>query len=285
MGGQQSQAVADREAGAPSNGPATSAPAGGSSAQASSAASVGSVGMVTGPQRVATNKVQLAVSVLGGMPGATAYHSSVVINGEEYFFSDAGIQSTTGLQSHKIPQKPDSVPEVIDMGMSIYSGSQVKAQLSEHFKPGTYDLLRKNCNSFSDCALFLLVNKRVDSKYRALEKLGEKNMGLVQAASGGNYKPNPLTDGFDLEAIVANLDPEKVWKTPGQATGGAPAAASAADLRAARLARFGAPPASAAAGGGYSQGAQGASNGCHQVDAGGGCQQMPSGTAVGNDGI
>lgn len=43
--------------------------------------------------KAANNKVQLAVSVLGGVqiPGFTAYHSSVMVNGEEFFFSDAGI--------------------------------------------------------------------------------------------------------------------------------------------------------------------------------------------------
>ena len=66
---------------------------------------------------------------------ATAYHSSVVVNGdvpvsaaasmrrwiflpsclfqiaEEYFFSDGGISFGSGLLSHKNPQNPDSKPE------------------------------------------------------------------------------------------------------------------------------------------------------------------------------
>lgn len=185
--------------------------------------------------RVPTNKVQLAVSVLGGVPGATAYHSSITVNGEEFFFSDGGIAAAgTGLPSHKQAQNP---PEVIDMGMSHYSGSQLKAALDRHFLPGTYDLLRKNCNSFSDCALFYLLQKRLDKKYRSLERLGAANMGLVSAVSGGNYTPNPKVDNFDLEKLVVELDPEKVWTTPGQATGGT-TVTSAEAMRAARLARL-----------------------------------------------
>ncbi|CAE7750903.1 unnamed protein product [Symbiodinium sp. KB8] len=124
-----------------------------------------------GKGRAANNQVQLAVSPLGGVPGATAYHSSVIVNGDEYFFSDAGISFGSGLQSHKNPQNPDSKPEVFDMGMSPYTGTQMKSALERFFISGTYDLLRKNCNSFSDCALFYLLHKRLDKKYRAMEKL------------------------------------------------------------------------------------------------------------------
>eukprot|EP00438_Fugacium_kawagutii_P002911 Skav230078 [mRNA] locus=scaffold2569:188555:202442:+ [translate_table: standard] len=103
-----------------------------------------------GKGRPANNHVQLAVSVLGGVPGATAYHSSVVVNGHEYFFSDGGISSSGDLASHRNPQMPDSKPEVIDMGMSPYTGSQMQAALERYFISGT----------------------RIDKKYRQMEKLG-----------------------------------------------------------------------------------------------------------------
>ncbi|CAE7707605.1 unnamed protein product [Symbiodinium pilosum] len=222
---------------------------GGQQSAAKDAAGQGPGGDATssshGKGRVANNQVQLAVSPLGGVPGATAYHSSVIVNGDEYFFSDAGISFGSGLLSHKNPQNPDSKPEVFDMGMSPYTGTQMKAALERFFHSGTYDLLRKNCNSFSDCALFYLLHKRIDKKYRAMEKLGASAMGIVQAASGGQYQPNPKADGFDVEKVCEEIDPDKVWKTPGQATGGA-TVTSAEAMRAARLARLGGP-----AGGGY----------------------------------
>merc|ERR1719387_2834697 len=100
------------------------------------------------PEPAAKNQVQLAVSMLGGVPGATAYHSSVVVNGEEYFFSDGGVATTRDLGSHKQAQQP---PQVFHMGMSRYSGSQLMSAVGRYFQAGSYDLLRKNCNSFSDC--------------------------------------------------------------------------------------------------------------------------------------
>mmetsp|Transcript_1522 Transcript_1522/g.4190 ORF Transcript_1522/g.4190 Transcript_1522/m.4190 type:complete len:233 (-) Transcript_1522:162-860(-) len=183
------------------------------------------------------NKVQLAVSPLGGVPGATAYHSSIVVNDEEFFFSDSGVTSARGLMSHQNPQNPNSTPTVFDMGMSQYSGNSLKSALERHFLAGTYDLLRKNCNSFSDVALFYLLHKRLDPQYRALEKLGQRAGSMMTQLSGGQYTPNPKCDGFDIEQLILDIDPEKVWSTPGQSTGGT-AASSAADMRAARLARF-----------------------------------------------
>ncbi|CAE8708964.1 unnamed protein product [Polarella glacialis] len=61
-------------------------------------------------------------------------------------------------------------------------------------------------------------------------------MGIVQAASGGKYAPNPKAvyqvmnisswqeklprfhqaEGFDVEKICAEIDPDKIWLTPGQ---------------------------------------------------------------------
>ncbi|CAK0817004.1 unnamed protein product, partial [Prorocentrum cordatum] len=184
------------------------------------------------------NKVQLAVSVLGGVPGATAYHSSVVVNGEEFFFSDGGVSSSSGLASHKNPQNPDSVPQVFDMGMSVYTGSQVRSTLDRHFQAGTYDLLRKNCNSFSDVALFYLLHTRLDPKYRALEQLGQRAGGMFESLSGGQYKANPKAADFDIEKLIKDIDPDKIWATPGQATGGS-AVDSVEAMRAARLARLG----------------------------------------------
>mmetsp|Transcript_15533 Transcript_15533/g.27576 ORF Transcript_15533/g.27576 Transcript_15533/m.27576 type:complete len:221 (+) Transcript_15533:424-1086(+) len=218
-------------------GGASSAPGGAPGAAPAAGGGTGDATSSFGKGRPANNSVQLAVSVLGGVPGATAYHSSVVVNGEEYFFSDGGVASTSDLLSHKNPQNADSKPQVMDMGMSPYTGSQMKAALERFFLNGTYDLLRKNCNSFSDCALWYLLHSRMDKKYRSLEKLGASAMGIVQAASGGKYAPNPKAEGFDVEKICAEIDPDKIWLTPGQAVGGE-TAGSAEAMRAARLARF-----------------------------------------------
>lgn len=199
-----------------------------------------------GQTREPTNEVQFVASALGGVPGATAYHSSVVVNGTEYSFSDGGIFTCQGLESHKQMSQQQqqksgqalAAPEVIDMGLSHYTGSQMKAALERHFLPGTYDFLRKNCNSFADCAIYYLLQKRIDGKYRRLEQIGAKNPSMIGAVSGGQYAPNPKAEGFDCDKLCDELNPDKKWNMPGQATGGQ-TANSAEAMRAARLARLG----------------------------------------------
>jgi len=199
-----------------------------------------------GHQPVAVNEVQLAASPIGGMPGAQAYHTSVIVNGDEYSFSDGGVTIARGTDSHEAMARQNSSSstqvqiktEVFDMGMSQYSGSQLMTALQRHFQAGTYDLLKKNCNSFSDCALFYFLNKRIDRKYRALEKMGGIAPGLIASLSGGSYTPNPKSENFDLEKVILEVDPRKKWDMPGAATGGA-VATSAEAMRAARLAALG----------------------------------------------
>lgn len=188
-----------------------------------------------GPDSVSmSHKVQLAVSALGGVPGATAYHSSVLVDGEEFSFSAGGISRAAGPASHR--QAPGK-PRILEMGTSAQSGVQLMAVLGPHFEPGTYDLLRKNCNSFSDCALYYLVKQRISNEYRALERFGGQMPALLRAVSQGTYQPNASAEAFDHEGLIRNLDPEKQWKTPGHATGGT-TVDSAEAMRAIRLARL-----------------------------------------------
>ena len=97
-------------------------------------------------------------------------------------------------------------------GLTPYTGAELVKALGHHFKEGSYDLLRKNCNSFSDCALWFLLERRLDVSYRGLEQVGavaDSNAGLVQYLSGSRYMPNPAADSFDLERTVCMVDTEK----------------------------------------------------------------------------
>merc|ERR550537_1634853 len=161
--------------------------------------------------------VVLAVSELGGVPGCKAYHTSVVIDGEEFFFDGNGIETTRNLGSHAPMQ---GEPKLFPMGLTKQWASSIKGRLAQHFQPGSYDLLRKNCNSFSDACLYFLLGKRLDTGYPQVEQLGAKFPQLVQNVSGGEYSPNPKADGFNLEKVCEEVDPNKVWKTPGHAVGG-----------------------------------------------------------------
>jgi len=128
----------------------------------------------------AINKVEIAASELFSIPGiGTAYHTSIVVNGEEFFFSDSGIFSDRVMSSQA---------------------------LEAHFMPGTYDLLRKNCNSFSDCALSFLLKQRLDRKYSTLERYGQCiSHELLKKFIDSTYQPNPAAAPYRSDAVIAEL--------------------------------------------------------------------------------
>lgn len=150
-----------------------------------------------------TNKVELAASLLFTIPGlASAYHTSVVVNGEEFFFSDSGIFSNMTLTSHQ--SQPS---EKFQLGFSKWTGQQLLRVLHDHFRPGTYDLIKKNCNSFSDCAIYFLLGKRLPSKYSALESMGQRaSLELLQHFTNGAYQPNQAALNFSVESVLQQLN-------------------------------------------------------------------------------
>lgn len=152
---------------------------------------------------VGTNRVQLASSELFSLPAlATAYHTSVLVNGEEFFFSDSGIFSDRALMSHQ-----GSPSELLDLGLSRRTGSQLLNAMESYFRPGTYDLIRKNCNSFSDCAVHYLLGKRLDRKYSALERVGQRaNVELIQRFTKGMYQPNSAASNFSCDDVISQID-------------------------------------------------------------------------------
>lgn len=167
--------------------------------------------------KTAANKVDLAASVLGGLPGLMAYHTSIVVNGEELFFSPMGILRNHGLDSHRradangapLPQLPNAdstaVLKVREMGSSALSGDSVYQALAPIFLPGSYDLLHKNCNHFTDVALAFLLGQRLPSTYNSLEKVGANNPRLLEQVTGGAYVPNPRAVEFNVEEAVRHL--------------------------------------------------------------------------------
>lgn len=142
--------------------------------------------------------VEIAASVLFGVPPlASAYHTSIVVEGEEYFFSDSGICYDGTLISHQ-----GAPSERFEVGRTDSSGTELWWALQAHFRPGTYDLLRKNCNSFSDAAMFFLLRKRLDKKYSTLERLGQTSPDMVAKVTNGAYAPNPVAENFNIEDVI-----------------------------------------------------------------------------------
>lgn len=155
------------------------------------------------PQRYA---VKLASTPLGfEIAGYKAYHTSITLNGNEFAFSSRGIVVGQGWQSHAHLR---GHPTVCEMGFTSISPAQMLEKLRPHFREGTYDLLRKNCNSYSDCALSLLLDQRLDMKYRTLEKVGAKAdqyTNIVKIATGGGYTPNRIVDGWSSIEVIKGL--------------------------------------------------------------------------------
>lgn len=159
-------------------------------------------------------RVMLAATPLGiGLATLQAYHTSVVVNDVEYSFSPEGVCLGRGLKSHEHLPKYPSETTIVEVGLARAEANLVR-MLQAYFQRGTYDLLRKNCNSFSDCALCYLFDLRLDGQYCQLEKIGhaaDKYLGVVQMWSGGTYVPNPSVDNFDKEVVlVAVKDTAKV---------------------------------------------------------------------------
>eukprot|EP00928_Gymnodinium_smaydae_P031720 TRINITY_DN23197_c0_g1_i2.p1 TRINITY_DN23197_c0_g1~~TRINITY_DN23197_c0_g1_i2.p1 ORF type:complete len:323 (+),score=75.13 TRINITY_DN23197_c0_g1_i2:126-1094(+) len=169
----------------------------------------------------AAYKVELAVSPLGGLPGLMAYHTSVVLNGEEFFFCQLGIMRNRGLESHRRPGEDATSgfaqafggaavgkggPQVIELGSTVRSGDLLYQVLCDHFRCGSYDLLHKNCNTFTDVALYFLLGRRLDPTYCSLEKVGVNNPRLLEQLTRGAYVPNELALEFNLDEVLRLLD-------------------------------------------------------------------------------
>uniref|UniRef100_A0A7S3T1P5 PPPDE domain-containing protein n=1 Tax=Strombidinopsis acuminata TaxID=141414 RepID=A0A7S3T1P5_9SPIT len=164
-------------------------------------------------QRIPQNhRVQLVATCFGPrIPGiGQAHHTSVVVHGVEYWFNSTGINKNEGIRSH-IPYR--NTPQIFEYGFTTISGHSMVTALSKDFQKNSYDLLRKNCNSFSECALFYLCGTHLGDKFRILEKIGRKvdnHTGFIKAISGGAYKKNPAANAFktiQVEGAFAHHDP------------------------------------------------------------------------------
>jgi len=155
------------------------------------------------------HQVKLAISPVGvKIPSVPeAYHTSVIVDDKEYCFTSCGVVCNQGCKSHARFQNGPT--EVVHIGMSHISGEAMLDGLKHHFAPGTYDLLRKNCNSFVDCALFYLLRRRLEGKYRILEQMLEcidDTIGFVRILSMGEYMPNPKANDFNVGKILARIE-------------------------------------------------------------------------------
>jgi len=161
------------------------------------------------------HSVVLVASELGGVPGCKAYHTSLLIGGTEFFFTPGGIDTSSNLDSHGA--RPI---QRVELGSTSVPTAALHERLGPHFAPGSYDLLRKNCNSFSDAALVVLLDRRLDQRYRQLEKIGARFPQLLHRLTGGDYTPNPEATNFDLDQLCSNLRFGPDWADRGHTVDG-----------------------------------------------------------------
>mmetsp|Transcript_79826 Transcript_79826/g.252333 ORF Transcript_79826/g.252333 Transcript_79826/m.252333 type:complete len:305 (+) Transcript_79826:97-1011(+) len=170
------------------------------------------------------NDVQVAATVVLRIAGVVAYHTSIIVGDREYFFDNRGIESAPPFWSHAVSSSAAAAGldvEVCNYGKSALTGAALLKGLAPFFEDGTYDVVLKNCNAFTDAALYLLTRKRLESRFTRMERalaattpISTGVINTVMRAStssvGSNsrtrsqqrleYVSNPLAKDFSVEA-------------------------------------------------------------------------------------
>lgn len=179
-----------------------------------------------GPGRKECHEVRLAATEILRIAGMGGYHTSVIVDDCEYFFDSIGIMSAPPLWSHLAGGARHATEVRTDVrviGWSSLSGTAMAQALKPFFEKGSYDIFYKNCNTFSDTALYLLTKSRLASEYNRLERLIRATDPLStsllnslfracvthecgEEITTNVYVPNPQSEGFSVENVIARID-------------------------------------------------------------------------------
>lgn len=191
------------------------------------------------------HNVSLAATELFSVVGCSAYHTSIILDDMELFFDGGGIVLADAFFSHQWSQGVRSrsaseakATEVVELGKTEWEVNFAIDILGPFFQEGSYDVLRKNCNAFSDAALYLFSKTRLDPRFNRMERwvlalepistdiirrvlkppedcksdsssdpLPDKATPPEQASLvGPRYEPNPLARDFNLEDVIEDID-------------------------------------------------------------------------------
>jgi len=171
------------------------------------------------------HEVRLAATAILSVAGMTGYHTSVIIDDREYFFDSLGIMAAPPLASHLVGQAKsvEVKTDVVDIGRSAVSGNALVQALHPYFEKGSYDLFFKNCNSFSDAALYFLTKTRLTGCYNRIERfitatspvstdlLNRLFRAFMERKTGSRcdddiYVTNPEAEEFSVDDIISGLD-------------------------------------------------------------------------------
>mmetsp|Transcript_8811 Transcript_8811/g.18283 ORF Transcript_8811/g.18283 Transcript_8811/m.18283 type:complete len:218 (+) Transcript_8811:345-998(+) len=103
--------------------------------------------------------------------GFGLYHTGVQIRDQEFTFSQDGIFDTP----------PKAVPPEVRFRRTIEIGSfhgnesavrRAISDLSEHFRPGSYHILKRNCNTFSNALCLTLTGNPIPGYINRMANIG-----------------------------------------------------------------------------------------------------------------
>eukprot|EP00425_Heterocapsa_triquetra_P034053 CAMPEP_0195120832 /NCGR_PEP_ID=MMETSP0448-20130528/122757_1 /TAXON_ID=66468 /ORGANISM="Heterocapsa triquestra, Strain CCMP 448" /LENGTH=232 /DNA_ID=CAMNT_0040158281 /DNA_START=1 /DNA_END=699 /DNA_ORIENTATION=+ len=189
-----------------------------------------------GFERGAPHVVRLAATEILKVAGMSGFHTSLIIDDRELFFDRDGIMAAPPLWSHlagRSKHPSDLRTEVVEIGRSASGAKALVQALGPFFEKGTYDIFFKNCNSFTDAALYFLTRTRLDGHFSRIERLItatnpvstsllnrlfrafiESNTGT--AVDVDIYVTNPEADGFSVDDVIASFDEESESESEGE---------------------------------------------------------------------
>ncbi|KAF4034407.1 PUL domain-containing protein [Phytophthora infestans] len=158
---------------------------------------------------------QLSPALLGKTIDGV-WHTGVLVFGKEYFFGGGGIQA---MQPELVVQRYGMHPvRTITLGETSLTQQQLEQYLRENsarFTDATYDLLRHNCNNFSDDVSKFLVgsgipqyildlpNEALNSPFGAMLRPMLENMNnQMHAAPGDQLFSIPFNDPSRANLVV-----------------------------------------------------------------------------------
>ena len=160
--------------------------------------------------------------------GVGAYHTGIEIAGFEYSYSMQGIFKT---QPRGAPE-PARFKESVVLG--VHSGSandvsRIVNELREEFPPGSYDVLKKNCNVFSNALSLKLLGVEIPRYLNRLAGIGafftsgkklqamhqtieDRNAGSAEARGGGSAAKGAAAEDYTKKKTLTDKQKELLAK-------------------------------------------------------------------------
>jgi len=136
---------------------------------------------------------------------AAADHTGVQVGTREYAFSNAGVVIHTPLEAG-----PQAIfKESIEMGeASMQAVNAAVGELRRKFAPGSYDLVRQNCNHFSEALVRALFDRGIPAWINRSARLGSS------FAPKDTSPGNPGSEDADGESSARKKKGDAVAKKP-----------------------------------------------------------------------